>query len=212
LEYETCTSLARPPYDLGTVAVIDGCESRFLACDFVSFVPTGSLHLTPFRIQNIPPPMAAYTIKIPHSQRPPVHIALSSSGDSLALLWSSPIVMVEIWDLKTRRVGGRGEVMAPTLVWKESFPDQSEAWQITLSQSDEGTWVVAILCMPHSATSEACLAIATLKEGKCVDRHAIPCSPNGRLVPGDEQQLGLVLESSEGLLFRGKHPISVLCL
>jgi hypothetical protein len=82
--------------------------------------------------------MASYTLKIPHSQRPPSSYYLSSSGDSLALLWSSPIPVVEIWDLKTRRVGGRGKVMAPILVWKESFPDQSEAWQVTLSGPNEG--------------------------------------------------------------------------
>lgn len=212
LVYETSTSFARPPHDLGTVAVIDGCEIYFHVCDFLSIALIGSLHLTPFRIQNIPPPMAAYTLKIPHSQRPPSHVALSSSGDGLALLWSSPIPVVEIWDLKTRRVGGRGKVMAPVLVWKESWPDQSEAWQVALSESNEGTWVTAILCAPHSATSEACLVIATLKGGKCVDRHAIPCSPNGRLVLGDEQQLGLALESSEGLLYRGKYPNDVIRL
>jgi len=156
--------------------------------------------------------MAAYTLRIPHSQRPPSHIALSSSGDSLALLWSSPMPVVEIWDLKTRRVGGQGKVMAPILVWKESFPDQSEAWQVTLSGSDDGTWVTAILCLPHSTTSEACLVIATVKGGKCVDRHAIPCFPNGRLVPGDEQQLGLALESSEGLLYRGKYSDDIIWL
>ena len=156
--------------------------------------------------------MAAYTLKIPHSQRPPIHNVLSSSGDSLALLWSSPIPAVEVWDLKTRRVGDRGKVMAPILVWKESFPDQSEAWQVTLSETDEGTLVIAILCTPHSTTLEACLVITTVKEGKCVDRHAIPCTPNGRLVPGDEQQLGLALESSEGLLYRGKYSTSVIYL
>ncbi len=157
--------------------------------------------------------MAAHTLKIPHSQRPPSHIALSSSGDGLALLWSSPIPVVEIWDLKIRRVGGRGKVMDPVLVWKDSFPDQSEAWQVTLSELNEGTWVTAILCTPpHSATSGACLVIATVKEGKIVDRHATPCSSNGRLVPGDEQQLGLALESSEGLLYRGKYPKDVMGL
>ena len=156
--------------------------------------------------------MAAYTLKIPHSQRPPSHIALSSSGDGLALLWSSPIPVVEIWDLKIRRVGGRGKVMDPVLVWKDSFPDQSEAWQVTLSEPNEGTWVTAILCTPHPATSEACLVIATVKEGKNVDRSVTPCSSNGRLVPGDEQQLGLAIESSEGLLYRGKYPNNVIWL
>lgn len=151
-------------------------------------------------------------MKIPYLQRPPCHIALSSSGDGLALLWSSPIPVVEIWDLKTRRVGGRGKVMDPVLVWKESFLDQSEAWQVTLSEPNEGTWVTAILCTPHSTTSEACLVVATVKEGKIVDRHTIPCSSNGRLVPGDEQQLGLALESSEGLLYRGKYPNYVMWL
>lgn len=156
--------------------------------------------------------MAACTLKIPHSQRPPIHIALSSSGDSLALLWSSPIPTVEVWDLKTRRVGDRGKVMVPILVWKDTFSDQSEAWQVTLSEADEGTLVVASLCTPHSATPEACLVIATVKEGRCVDQHAIPCTPNGRLVPGDEEELGLALESSEGLLYRGKYSTGIICL
>lgn len=156
--------------------------------------------------------MAAYTLKIPHSQRPPSHIALSSSGDGLALLWSSPNPVVEIWDLKIRQIGSRGKVMDPVLVWKDSFPDQSEAWQVTLSERNEGTWVAAILCTPHLATSKACLVIATVKESKNVDRRATPCSSNGRLVPGDEQQLGLVLESSEGLLYRGKYPNNVMWL
>ncbi|GAA6056745.1 hypothetical protein JCM3770_005875 [Rhodotorula araucariae] len=67
--YELCWDTLRSdraaPHDDGTVAVIDGAETK----------------LTPFRLQNVPPPMCALALKSPSSSpsRPPAHIAFAPS-------------------------------------------------------------------------------------------------------------------------------------
>ncbi|KAH8994552.1 Elongator complex protein 1 [Lactarius akahatsu] len=104
--WETCAATARAPNDTGTVAVVDG----------------SSVLLTPFRMQNVPPPMSSHRLTLrPSPSAPqrtlstPSHLSFSSSEDILAVLWETGYV--ELWDLCTRLEFGRGPVMTPELVW-----------------------------------------------------------------------------------------------
>ncbi|KAH9022450.1 IkappaB kinase complex IKAP component [Lactarius hengduanensis] len=104
--WETCAATARAPNDTGTVAVVDG----------------SSVLLTPFRMQNVPPPMSSHRLTLrPSPSAPqrtlstPSHLSLSSSEDILAVLWETGYV--ELWNLCTRLEFGRGPVMTPELVW-----------------------------------------------------------------------------------------------
>ncbi|KAK7057777.1 polymerase II transcription elongation factor [Favolaschia claudopus] len=95
--WDTCVSPTLPPNDSGTVAVLDG--SKIL--------------LTPFRSQNVPPPMSSYQLSLRSAptSSPPVHMSFSPSSDTLAVLWESGYL--EVWDLKTRLTPGPGKIMDP---------------------------------------------------------------------------------------------------
>ncbi|ORY20535.1 putative Pol II transcription elongation factor [Naematelia encephala] len=101
-------SARRPmPHDTASVVVVDG--NRLL--------------ITPFRTQNVPPPMSSYTIALPST---PVHISLSETEDSLVALFSNGDV--QLWDLNTRlpdqsgsKLRGGGKVAEPQLRWNKSF-------------------------------------------------------------------------------------------
>ncbi|KAJ7935380.1 pol II transcription elongation factor [Mycena leptocephala] len=95
--WETWVSSTRPPNDSGTVAVLDG--SKIL--------------LTPFRSQNVPPPMSSFQLALSSAQSlsTPVHASLSPSTDTLALLWESGYI--ELWSLRTRLTPGPAKIMDP---------------------------------------------------------------------------------------------------
>ncbi|KAG2050912.1 pol II transcription elongation factor [Suillus hirtellus] len=108
--WETCAGAE----DTGCVGVIDGQK----------------ILLTPFRTQNVPPPMSSHQLLVNTptdvlsgslflSQVPP-HISLSQSHDLLAAVWQEGHVM--IWALRTRITPGGGAVMNPNLIWSANLP------------------------------------------------------------------------------------------
>ncbi|KAF9494179.1 Elongator complex protein 1 [Pleurotus eryngii] len=99
--WDTSSSHSQPPNDTGSVAVIDG--SKIL--------------LTPFRMQNVPPPMSSLQLDFAgktslYPVQVPVHTAFCVTKDILAVLWESGFV--EIWSLNTRLEQGYGPVMKPS--------------------------------------------------------------------------------------------------
>lgn len=108
--WETCAGAN----DTGCVGVIDGQK----------------ILLTPFRTQNIPPPMSSHQLLVNTptdassgslflSQVPP-HISLSQSHDLLAAVWQEGHVM--IWALQIRITPGGGAAMNPILIWSVNLP------------------------------------------------------------------------------------------
>ncbi|TFK65584.1 IkappaB kinase complex, IKAP component [Pluteus cervinus] len=194
-KWETYASLAAPPTDSGSVAVIDGAHLLF----------------TPFRLQNIPPPMSSSKITLfgntlpnPTPQvsesdlsandgpwRLPIHLAFSAVKDFIAVLWERG--QLEIWDLKTRvGTGPRGKVMDPTLVARGSvFVDGSgdgdSARQVEWGVEENSV----IVLVKTSNGDEAIFVEFTGEEGagaeekargfKVKKRSSIPQN-NGRLV------------------------------
>ncbi|KAG1835906.1 pol II transcription elongation factor [Suillus subalutaceus] len=107
--WETCAGAN----DTGCVGVIDGQK----------------ILLTPFRTQNIPPPLSSHQLLVNTptdascgslflSQVPP-HISLSQSHDLLAAVWQEGHVMM--WALQTRITPG-GAAMNPILIWSANLP------------------------------------------------------------------------------------------
>lgn len=96
----------------------------------VSVIDGQKILLTPFRTQNIPPPMSSHQLssgtltdassgglilsQVPH------HISLSQSHDLLAAVWQEGHVMM--WALQTRITPGGGAVMNPILIWSANLP------------------------------------------------------------------------------------------
>ncbi|CCM05755.1 uncharacterized protein FIBRA_07987 [Fibroporia radiculosa] len=107
--WETYTSISTVPNDSGSVAVIDG----------------SNILLTPFRTQNVPPPMASHTLFLSASTdlmsqtnlrvTVPLHTSFATTHDLLVLLWESGYA--ELFDLRTRLSPGRGKVMDPLTMW-----------------------------------------------------------------------------------------------
>ncbi|KAG9312244.1 IKI3 family-domain-containing protein [Chiua virens] len=104
----------------GTVGVVDGDE----------------VLLTPFRTQNVPPPMSTHQLKTSVSgssgdcsklSRTPVHISLSPCNDLLAAVWQNG--RVSVWSLRTRIGPGKGKAMDPTLVWTAGSGEKEKFWR-----------------------------------------------------------------------------------
>ncbi|OJA14136.1 hypothetical protein AZE42_06727 [Rhizopogon vesiculosus] len=100
-------------HETGCVGVIDGQK----------------ILLTPFRTQNVPPPMSSHQLLVnpptdvsfgPFLSLVPSHITFSKSHDLLGAVWQEGHVM--IWALQTRITPGRGVAMNPVLIWSASLP------------------------------------------------------------------------------------------
>ena len=130
-----------------------------------------SILLTPFRMQNVPPPMSSHTLTLrPSPSAPqrtlstPSYISFSPSEDILAVLWETGYV--ELWNLCTRLEFGRGPVMTPELVWSGTLdgarfreirawtnvPGGATARIAVLGTEDGGTDVLQVLCVPYVST------------------------------------------------------------
>ncbi|KAI5988054.1 pol II transcription elongation factor [Pisolithus albus] len=126
--WDTCAGAS----DTGCVGVVDG--------DHVL--------LTPFRTQNVPPPMSSYQLPVraQHTvgdtsasflRRTPSYISLSPSNDILGALWGDGHIVV--WSLHTRMGPGTGKVMEPVLLWTKDLGDEDGHWrqvQVSILDAD----------------------------------------------------------------------------
>lgn len=123
--WDTFVSQSSPPSDSGTVAVLDGCLLNLLFFHRTSLTfLSASILLTPFRSQNVPPPMSSYqlvvspdlSLKSPiPAYSTPVYVTFSPENDAVGILWEHG--HVEIWLLKTRLLPGPGKIMDPSKFW-----------------------------------------------------------------------------------------------
>ncbi|KAG6878289.1 hypothetical protein C0992_008296 [Termitomyces sp. T32_za158] len=163
--WDTFTSPSTPPIDTGAVAVFDGTK----------------ILLTPFRIQNVPPPMSSAQIPL-SSHRSPIHASFSAASDTLAVLWESGFV--ELWALRTRLHGGRGKAVDPARAWSGSLEGVKNAREIRLvcsgGQRDSST--ISVLWTDYRKDYVTSLQIegTTAKESTTT---ALP-SVNSRFVGG----------------------------
>ncbi len=139
---ETCASRLPPPMESGSVAVVDGGDNclirdgKFLAYQHVR---SENILITPFSVQNVPPPISSYFIKLGQSNQEasgglpitntPTHITLSHCADLLAILYNDGVV--EVWNLGTNLTpphshkGKREEykVARPTNIWRRPLAE-----------------------------------------------------------------------------------------
>ncbi|KAJ6497417.1 pol II transcription elongation factor [Mycena sanguinolenta] len=176
--WETWVSPTRPPNDSGSVAVLDG--SKIL--------------LTPFRSQNVPPPMSSYQLAQPaQSSSPPIHANLAPWSDTLALLWGSGYL--ELWSLQTRLGPGPRKIMDPSrtfagVVGKNNLRPR----QVVLSTPD------SVYLLGSSPAGHDLIIIADLgKDGTQDSTEVAMPSRNGRLV--QTEGMAQVWQSAAGGLF-----------
>ncbi|CUA72874.1 Elongator complex protein 1 [Rhizoctonia solani] len=96
--WETCRSSSAPANSPGCVAIVDG----------------SSLLLTPFKLQNVPPPMSSFKIDLGPNATP-AHLAFSSDSRTLAVVY--PNCSIQMWELAIR-TGTKGKIACPKLVWE----------------------------------------------------------------------------------------------
>ncbi|CAE6502632.1 unnamed protein product [Rhizoctonia solani] len=101
--WETCASSSASVGSPGCVAVVDG----------------SSVLLTPFRFQNIPPPMSSFKIDLGPNATP-VHLAFSADSRSLAVV--HPNCSIQVWELAIR-TGAKGKIACPKVIWENSPTD-----------------------------------------------------------------------------------------
>lgn len=95
------------------------------------------LLMTPFRSQNVPPPMSAYQISLPSV---PVHLAFAPESDQLVVLFNDGAYRV--YDLHTRipRAGvrGGGAIARPEQTQEGRFVQNNAEWrQVSLTAAGE---------------------------------------------------------------------------
>ncbi|KAL5512586.1 hypothetical protein ACEPAG_3239 [Sanghuangporus baumii] len=180
LAWETLISRRAPPNDTGCVVVRDGT----------------SLLITPFRTQNVPPPMASYTLEL-YEARTPICVAFSPTGDHLAVLQHSGVVT--LWNLRTRIELSRGRAVDPVQLCKVELQlDGCQPRQILLHEKSSASETFRISCLVSNGNEDtALIAIVennVLQASKSID---LP-GTDGRFA---YSETGLYWQSSEGKIF-----------
>ncbi|RPD57919.1 IkappaB kinase complex IKAP component [Lentinus tigrinus ALCF2SS1-6] len=192
--WDTLASPSKPPMDSGSVAVIDGTN----------------LLLTPFRTQNVPPPMSSHTLslKLPDVSLPPmprrsptpIHAAFASRSDLFAALWEPGIV--EIFDLKTRLGPGRGKVIDPATLWSgvlEGTGSRSYR-QVVFDQSDGSQEAIRLIILGTDTSGDANDVVCVLDILGDESKQTVVPLParNGRLIAGQ----GVLWQSPDAQVFQ----------
>ena len=175
----------------------------------VLFFPA-KLLLTPFRSQNIPPPLSSYQLALspdlPGSllaPKPtaPIHVNFSAENDDLAILWESGYF--EIWTLNMRLVPGSAKTMDPTK-FLGGFAQTEEKksgirWRQILLRSNDASgksFTVTVIGAGPGDQSDT-ITVSTVQEGVTTGTIDYPLPyRNCRLVIGD------ICQSPDGELFR----------
>ncbi|KAH9910699.1 IkappaB kinase complex IKAP component [Amylocystis lapponica] len=206
--WETITSRNKPPTDTGSVAVTDGIN----------------ILLTPFRTQNVPPPMSSHVLtgsppaclgSATSRISVPIHASFSSSRDFVVVLWESGAI--ELTDLHTRIEPGRGKAMDPVKIWaghvngeeaeigtrrfrQVVFYNPENAAVATLPvHADEEVFHFAALGVEADAEGADVICVVAIRGGAVVERNEVRTRlRNGRLVPADE---GITWQAPDGELF-----------
>ncbi|PCH36634.1 IkappaB kinase complex IKAP component [Wolfiporia cocos MD-104 SS10] len=194
--WETFSSSSKPPVDSGSVAVFDGLR----------------ILLTPFRTQNVPPPMSAHILELSgdrssalatndasaHAQIP-IHASFSARRDLLAVLWETGLV--ELYDLRTHLGPGRGKVMDPLKIGQRIISPESSnhlaARQVVFVNGPEDEAQLAVL-YTGSHDVVRCVSIKT-ETGEVTENFTAELAAhNGRLVPAE---VGIIWQDPCGALY-----------
>ncbi|KAF8633329.1 hypothetical protein AX17_004501 [Amanita inopinata Kibby_2008] len=173
-DWETFVSNSQPPNDSGSVAVFDGA----------------TILLTPFRTQNVPPPMSSHqlhlnpdlsAVPIVCKSLTPMHVSFSSEGNSLVILWESGYV--ECWNLRTRLGPGPEKVMDPIKTCSGVIDDSIHNWRQVAIQN-LGTFMKAsiIVSLGTSKGNDIISVAEIVDDGIRLSRKRELATTNNRLI------------------------------
>ncbi|KAF7362473.1 polymerase II transcription elongation factor [Mycena venus] len=164
--WETCVSTTRPPNDSGTVAVLDG--SKIL--------------LTPFRSQNVPPPISSYQLALSSAQSP----SPARPCESLTVVGYSRITL-GVWI--------SGSLVLANAAYARSGEDHGSLSDVMLSTTPNTVHVLGSTPGGHDIVNVVSLGKDIVENTTEV---AMP-SQNGRLV--QSEGTALIWQASGGSLF-----------
>ncbi|KAG9083537.1 hypothetical protein FS749_005957 [Ceratobasidium sp. UAMH 11750] len=129
--WDTCASTSYSDESPGAVAVVDG----------------DTILVTPFKLQNVPPPMSSFKLSLGPIETPlrppPVHLAFSPDSRLLGLLF--PNQEIQVWELGLR-TGLKGKIADPRIVWSAHPSAQAGGVSLTrprqIALSDSGVLVL----------------------------------------------------------------------
>lgn len=186
----TISSLNLPPYDTGLVTVVDG----------------DSLLLTPFRTQNVPPPMSSYQLSLSSPSDmspPPVNVAFftdeyPSTTEIMACLFADGTI--RLWRIGTivdKKLGKRDPLSIAEL-WRDSIR-VSLPRQVRLASYSSG-WTIAVVHDENGQDKLTCKRLVWQGDQLVTEKewHAKPPSRRGRLLDSGST---LLWQTKEGSLF-----------
>lgn len=170
------------PIDTASVAVVDGKK----------------LLITPFRTQNVPPPMSSYHLDLP---RTPIHVSFSQHEDALVVLFEDG--NAQVWDLDTKlpvggssRLRGGGKVADPKLRFEHACGSNGRALQATLGKDSK------LGVLVQSETQNGKHSSVTIRDANgAVEDHKLNGPVERLLDIGSEIA---VLESESGDVYQGR--------
>ena len=181
-------------------------------------VSTASVLLTPFRTQNVPPPMASHILPIPYQNGTqtfydthtlplsPIHVSFFPHKDIMLLLWESGYH--EIIDLQTRLGPGKEKVMDP--VTKYFVPEDvngSKVYKQAVPYS-QGADFVSFALLQASNDRDRVTLVTVSSDDTALPKLDIDMPGcNGRLLYGTAH---VVWQSSSGEVHSSKRVLLVL--
>jgi len=159
--------------------------------DFFFILEVNAL-FTPFRSQNVPPPMSSFKLALP-LVRTPLHASFSSTNDTVAFLWESGLV--QVWNLQTRLGPGPGKVMNPMKVGEGSV-SVGLARRVGVSAVVGGKVTIAIL----GSRENDVLTYAQIGDGIFEVKNEVNLPARGGMI---SDAVADVWQDSAGQVFRG---------
>jgi len=169
---------------------------------------SASILLTPFRSQNVPPPMSSYQLAIspdlsldsPIPAHPtPVYVTFSPENDAVGVLWEHGYV--EIWLLKTRLLPGPGKIMDPSKFWGGIIHENKDTrWrQLAVRLNGPDSYSVTVLGTAPGSPADT-IALLSVKAGTTdiIHKFQLP-SRNCRLLTGSVVD---TYQGPDGIIFR----------
>ncbi|CAA7260510.1 unnamed protein product [Cyclocybe aegerita] len=162
--WDTFVSPSMPPNDSGAVAVFDG----------------SSILLTPFRSQNVPPPMSSFQLSVspePSSSwfcptsTTPIYAAFAAEDDTLGILWEHGYV--ELWSLRMKLLPGPGKIMEPSKTWAGSIGAETDVRFRQLDVKAVGSTYVLTALGFRQEKSRDVLSTVTISEGSVYQSSSI---------------------------------------
>lgn len=160
-----------------------------------------NLLVTPFRTQNIPPPMSSYQLSVVRTNigqlsRIPIHADFSPFDDNIAILWEYGYI--ELWNLQTRLGPGPGKALNPSKVWGDMVSSVSSRIhrQVSIVKINVVSMLVVLASGPNG---NDILIIRNL--GDKTTREVNLPERNGRLVASDGH---IAWQSRNGEIFDGE--------